>query len=419
MDTSDTLVIKHASQLVTISALDTFSDSPKEALGILDDGALILTDGKITWIGTTAELPDSAASYPALDATGTVVMPGFIDCHTNLAFAGTREHEFEQRLRGATYLDIAREGGGINTTVRATRQASQQELSGLMRTRLDTMLRFGTTTVAVNSGYGLSTEHELKLLRTIWEFHKAHPVDVIPVFLGAHDVPTEYKDRREDYVQLVISEMIPHVAEEGLSQFCSVFCDRDMFSLDETRRILEAGMRHGLKPRMHADLFSPFKAAELAADIGTVSAAHLLLVSDQGIKRLAEKDIIAELIPGFPFFLALVKYAPARRMLEAGVKIALATGFSPGGCMTESLPLIMTMACTQMSMTPAETIIAVTAQAAKALQRFDEIGSLEVGKQADLVLFDIPDYQYLTYHFGVNHVKQVIKRGKIVVDRGK
>lgn len=410
------ITIKHATQLITVSQIDKISTSPEEALGIIADGAIALENDQITWVGKTEEIPDSITSDVVIDASGKVVMPGFIDPDTRIVFAGSREKEFEARLRGASYREEAIAGGGINSTVLATRRAGRQELYDLAYKRLNRMLRRGTTTIETKSGYGLSMDDEIKLLCTIRELHENHPIDIVPTFMGAQGIPPEYKGRKDDYIKLLTTEMIPKVAEDKLAQFCGVFCDVDVFSPEESRHILEAGRKYGLEAQIHADAFCPCKGAELAAEMEVVAASHLLLVSDRGIEMLAEHDVIAELLPGVPFFTAFVRYAPARRMLEAGVKVALGTGCSPGYCMTESLPLIMTIACTQMKMTPAEAILGVTVQAARSIRKFDEIGSLEVGKKADLVILNIPNYQYLPYHFGVNHVSRVIKNGKIAVE---
>ena len=410
-------IIKHAAQLLTISQTEYIHTSPAEALGIIEDGALVIEQDRITWVGKTEDLPDSIHPDIVIDASGKVVMPGFIDPHTHLVFAGSREMEFETRLQGVPYRNGAITGEGITSTVMATRQASRQELYNLGYKRLERMLRRGTTTVEAKSGYGLTTEDEIKILSTIRDLNDSHPIGIVPTFMGALRVPPEYTTRKEDYIKLLTTEMIPRVAEEKLAQFCGVFCDKDIFSLKESRHILEVGRKYGLEARIHADAFCPIKAAELAAEMNVLAASHLLLVSDRGIEMLAEHGVIAELLPGVPFFTAFVRYAPARRMLEAGVNVALGTGCNPGACMTESLPLTMTIACTQMKMTPAEAILGVTVQAARALRKFNEIGSLEVGKKADIVIISIPNYQYLIYHFGVNHVNRVIKNGKIVMER--
>ena len=409
-------IIKHAAQLLTVSQIDKIHTDPVVALGIIEDGAIVIEKDRITWVGKTADLPDALHPDLVIDASGKVVMPGLIDPSTQLVFAGSRETEFADRLRGRSYRDIAITEGGIASTITATRDASKEELYNLAYKRLDRMLRRGTTTVEAKSGYGLTLKDEIKILQTMKDLNENHPIDLVPTLM-AIELPAEYKNGREAYIRFFTSEMIPRVTEEKLAEFCGVFCDIDLFSLQETRQILEVGRQYGLESRMYADAFCPFKAAELAAEMNVAAAAHLLMVTDYGIEKLAESDVVAELLPGVPFFTAFVRYAPARRMLEAGVKVSLATGYSPGWCMTESLPLIMTIACTQMRMTPAEAIISVTAQAARSLHRFDDIGSLEIGKKADIIIINVPNYQYFLYHFGVNHVNRVIKNGKIVMER--
>jgi imidazolonepropionase len=276
------------------------------------------------------------------------------------------------------------------------------------------MLSLGTTTVEAKTGYGLSTKEEIKMLEALRDLGREHPLEVVPTFLGAHEIPPEYTGKTEDYVRLVIDEMIPAVAEKKLALFCDVFCEKGVFSPEQCRRILEAGKRFGLIPKLHADELTPLGGAELAAEVGAVSADHLLFISEKGMEAMAEKGVVATLLPGTAFFLFLGRYAPARQMISKGVTVALASDFNPGSCMTESLPMITTIACTQMRMTPAEAILGITLNAAKALRKEKEIGSLAPGKQADLVLLDIPDYRHLSYHFGVNHVWKVVKKGRVV-----
>jgi imidazolonepropionase len=337
-----------------------------------------------------------------------------VDSHTHLLFAGDRADEFELRLQGVSYQEIAARGGGILRTVRSTREASRNTLKSLARRRLDRMLCLGVTTVEIKSGYGLSFHDELRLLEIVAELDREHPCDLVPTFLGAHEVPEEYRDRRHEYVAVVSEQMIPAVAERGLAEFCDVFCDQGAFSVAETARILTAAREHGLRLKLHADEFSNQGATELAAEFGAVSADHLIQVSQAGIEALRRAGTIATLLPGTSWFLR-INYAPSRRLIEAGVPVALATDCNPGSCMTENLPLIGAMACTQLGMRPAEVITALTLNAAAALGRADRIGSLEVGKQADLVLCDVPDYRQLFYHFGCNHVRAVVKRGQLVV----
>ena len=410
------LLVENASQLVTLNPFPRVGD-PEGKLGVIPDGTLAAREGRIVWVGPSGETSKQVSLLPGgkeLDATGKVVMPGFIDSHTHLIFAGTREKEFELRLQGASYQEIAAKGGGIKSTVGKTRRASKEELVQIGRKNLDSMLSLGTTTVEAKTGYGLSTKDEIKMLEALRDLAREHPVEVVPTFLGAHEIPPEYAGKTEDYVRLVIEEMIPAVAEKKLALFCDVFCEKGVFSPDQSRRILEAGKRFGLIPKLHADELTPLGGAELAAEVGAVSADHLLFISEKGMEAMAGKGVVATLLPGTAFFLFLGRYAPARRMISQGVTVALASDFNPGSCMTESLPLITTIACTQMRMTPAEAILGITLHAAKALGKEKEIGSLGIGKQADLVLLDIPDYRHLSYHFGVNHAWKVVKKGRVV-----
>jgi imidazolonepropionase len=341
------------------------------------------------------------------------VLPGLIDSHTHLIFAGSREDEFALRLQGKTYQEIAAEGGGINATVRRVRQASTEDLKALARPRLQRMLQFGVTTIEVKSGYGLSLADEVKCLEAIAALNAEGPLELAPTFLGAHAVPPEYQDDRAGYIRLLCERMLPEIARNGLAEFCDVFCEKGVFSVAESEAILRRARELGLKLKVHADELSPLGGAELAARMGAVSADHLLCVTEAGIEALAKAGTVATLLPGTAFFLG-VPYAPARKLIERGVTVALATDCNPGTCPTENLPLIGAMACTQMKMRPHEVVTALTQTAALAVNRADRIGSLEVGKQADLVIFDVPDYRRLFYHFGVNHVWRVVKRGRVV-----
>jgi imidazolonepropionase len=407
------LIIKNASELLTLSA----SSKEESGLGIIRNGIVAAKRGKIVWVGGTPELPkDFVMDWDGqeIDATGKVVMPGLVDSHTHLVFAGSRENEFEQRIQGLSYLEIAGRGGGILSTVEATRRASFDELYSLGKKRLDRMLSKGVTTIEAKSGYGLSLQDELKILEVMKSLQGSHPVDIAPTFLGAHTIPKEFREDRGRYIQLLTKEMIPRVAEEGLAEFCDVFCEEKAFRREESRKILETGKRYGLIPKIHADQLSTGGGAELAAEMGAFSADHLEYVTDSGIEKMAEKGVTAVLLPGASFFLSMKKFPPAREMIEKGVSVALATDLNPGSSMTESLPLIMTMGCTLYRMTPKEVIQAATIYAAKSMGREKAIGSLEIGKQADLAVFHIPNYRYLPYHFGVDHVEMVIKKGKVV-----
>jgi imidazolonepropionase len=410
------LIIKNAAELLTLS----LSFKEDSGLGILREGAVTIKGGKILWIGKVDQLSKAVSLSPKgqeIDATGKVVMPGLIDSHTHLIFAGSREHEFEQRIQGLSYLEIAERGGGILSTVEATRKASFDKLFFFGKKRLDRMLSKGVTTVEAKSGYGLSLQDELKILKVMKALQADHPIDIVSTFLGAHTVPKEQRDDRMRYIDLLIEEMIPKVAEEGLAEFCDVFCEEKAFSLEESRKILEAGKRYGLRPKIHADQLSPGGGAELAAEVKASSADHLEYVSQRGIERMAGTGVIAVLLPGASFFLSMKKLPPVREMIEKGVAVSLATDLNPGSSMTESLPLMMTMGCTMYKMMPGEVIKATTIHAAKSMGREAEIGSLDIGKQADIVILDIPNYTYLPYHFGVDHVEIVIKKGKVVFSK--
>ncbi len=410
------LLVENAAQLLTLAAGDHTLPA-EEKLGIITNGTVAVRNGRIVWVGPADRTSGNVSLLSGgreLDASDKVVTPGFIDSHTHLLFAGTREKEFELRIRGATYQEIAARGGGIKSTVEKTRRASKEELIATGRKNLTSMLSLGTTTVEAKSGYGLSTRDEIKMLQALKDLAREHPVEIVPTFLGAHEIPPEYAGKKEDYVRLVIEEMIPAVAEKKLAVFCDVFCEKGVFSLEESRRILEVAKRYGMLPKLHADELTPLGGAELAADLGAVSADHLLFISERGMESMAEKGVVATLLPGTAFFLFMGRYAPARQMIGKGVTVALASDFNPGSCMTESLPLITTIACTQMRMTPAEALLGITINSAKSLRKDKEIGSLEPGKQADLLILDVPDYRHLSYHFGVNHVEKVIKKGRLV-----
>ncbi len=410
------LIIKNSRELLTLSS----SYREESGLGIIRNGAIAVKEGRIFWIGNTDEIPGDyvlGLGGREIDATGKVVMPGLIDSHTHLIFAGSRENEFEQRIQGFSYLEIAGKGGGILSTVEATRKASSDELFFLGKRRLDRILSKGVTTLEAKSGYGLSLHDEIKILKTMRALQEVHPVRIVPTFLGAHTIPREFKHDRAHYIDLLTQEMIPRIAQEGLAEFCDVFCEEKAFTLVESKKILETGIKYGLKPKIHADQLNPGGGAELAAEVGAFSADHLEYVSREGIKKIAEKKVTAVLLPGASFFLCMKKYPPARDMIEQGVAVSLATDLNPGSSMTESLPLMMTMGCTLYQMVPKEVIQGTTIHAARSMGRENEIGSLEVGKQADILCLDIPNYRYLPYHFGVDHTEIVMKKGRIVYQR--
>ncbi len=412
------LLIKNAGQIVTCDPLlfDS-SDEGDKSVGVINDGSVLVSDGRIRAIGDVGDLPLSGSgALEVLDASGMVVLPGLVDCHTHTVFAGTREREFELRIGGASYMEIAEKGGGINSTVAEVRRASEEDLVRTALPRLRSMLRSGTTTVEVKSGYGLDLGNEVKMLRAIARAGEAQPVDVVPTFLGAHEFPLEYRGARDRYVDLVLDEMIPAVCEEGLAEFCDVFCEQGVYTAKQARLILERGKTYGLKPMIHADEFAESGAAEVAAEVGAVCAGHLGFASVEGLNAMKRAGTVAVLLPGVGFGLAKPRFADARRILDLGLDVALATDFNPGSSMVNSLLIISSLACSFMKMTPSEVILGITRNAAKALGREASIGSLSPGKNADLVLFRAPDFRYIPYHLGGDIVETVIKGGVVVFD---
>lgn len=387
-------------------------------LAIIEDGSVWIEDGKIVAVGTTEELEkqfaDRANEADIVDATGRLVTPGLIDPHTHIVFGGSREREFEMRLEGATYMDIMNAGGGIHATSRMTREATEEELVEQASRRLDSFAKHGVTTVEGKSGYGLNLETELKQLRAAKDLNEQHPVEIVPTFMGAHAVPTEYKGKEDEFVDLVINEMLPAVAEEKLAVFNDVFCEKDVFTPEQSERILEAGKKYGLIPKIHADEIESYGGAELAAKVGAISAEHLLKASDQGIHDMAEAGVIGCLLPATALFLR-EEAAQGRKMIDAGMAVAISTDCNPGSSPTTSMPLVMNLACISMRMTPAEALVAATMNAACAIKVEDRAGSLEEGKQGDVVMWDIGSYRELQYLFGVNHVDKVWKKGKQIV----
>jgi len=388
-------------------------------LGIVEHGAVAIKDGLIALVGPTAEVRRQVVAAKEMDASGKVVMPGFVDPHTHLVFAGDRAGEFEQRVKGATYLEIMAAGGGIMSTVRATRAASVEQLVEESRARLDRMLAHGTTTAEAKTGYGLDVENELKMLEAIRRLDAEHPVDLVPTFLGAHAVSTEYQGRADEYVDLVVEEMLPMVKSQMSNPksriFCDVFCDEGAFTLEQSRRVLKAARSLGFGLKIHADEFRPLGGARLAVELGAISADHLVCTPDDEIELLAASGTIAVALPGTPFGLGRHEYTPARRIIDSGGALALATDLNPGTCWCESMQFIIALACRFMKMTPAEAVVAATINAAHAVGLGHRVGSLEVGKKADIVVLDAPDYRHLAYRFGVNLVDRVIKSGESVM----
>lgn len=381
-------------------------------------GAAVIFDKNIISCGPESEILRSAGDAKIVDAGGRLVTPGLVDSHTHPAFAEPRAAEFEMRSQGKSYQEIAAAGGGIRSSVRSLRAISEDELVERMLPRLDRFLQYGVTTVEAKSGYGLSTEQELKQLRAIQQCNQAHPLELIPTLLAAHEIPDKYRQNHAAYLDVVINETIPAAAQDGLAEFCDVFCEEGVFSVEESRRVLEAGQKHGLKPKIHADQLSGTGGAELAAELGAASAEHLDYVSDRGIDMMAQAKVVFTLLPGAVIFLGLTRYPPARRIIEAGGSIALATDFNPGSSSTQNLPLMMTLACVFCHLSVSEALWAATRGGARALQMEEHVGSLNPGNKADLIVWDCDDERLIPYYFGMNLVKEVFKAGVKVVDKG-
>jgi imidazolonepropionase len=387
-------------------------------LSIISDGAMLVLNERIERVGTRRQIePFIGAKCTVADAGGRVVLPGFIDAHTHPVFAGTRANEFEERAEGAMYQEIAERGGGIKSTVRSTRAATLDELVQAGRRYAEWFLRTGTTTVEAKSGYGLSIEDEIKLLRAIKRLGQETDLRYVPTFLGAHDIPTEYLNRRDEYISLLIDEILPRVAQEKLAEYCDVFCEAQVFSTGESRAILSAARSQGLELRIHADQLSLSGGAKLAADLNTVTADHLEHADAEGIAALGSAGVQPVLLPGSVYALGSNRYPPAREMIEAGLAVVLATDFNPGSCPTPSMPMVFSLASTHMKMTPAESITAATTNAACSLGRVAELGSLEPRKVADFVIHDCDDYRELAYFFGIEHAWKVYTKGRLAFSR--
>ena len=418
------LLIVNANEVITMAS-EVQGPRTKEAMREIEVRrrvSVLTVDGRIAGVAPLedlhAEFPHLIDSAVLIDASGKVVMPGLIDCHTHLVHGGTREDEFQKRLEGMGYMEIMNEGGGIHTTVHRTREASFEELYEKAYGHLDDFLRHGVTTVEAKSGYGLNWENEKKQLLVAKALQERHPVDIVSTFMGAHAVPAEFRGHGEAFVEEVIQHMIPQVAEEGLAEFNDVFCEKGVFTPDQARRILEAGEGYGLTPKIHADELEPYGGAELAANVGAISAEHLRIASERGIREMAKAGVTAVLLPGTAFFLQL-PYARGRNMIDAGVPVAISTDFNPGSSPTTSLPFIQNLACINMGMTVEEVLAATTINAAHAINRGKEIGSLERGKRADILILDVENYKQLQYFYGMNHTDTVIKDGRVVVRDGK
>ncbi|CAB3389627.1 imidazolonepropionase [Kyrpidia spormannii] len=416
------LLVTGIGRLVTAKGTSPKGGKGMGMLKSIPKAAIAARAGRVVAAGPEEEVLAAVGDRPVgrwLDAAGRLVTPGLIDAHTHLVHAGSREHELTLKLHGMSYLEILAAGGGIQRTVSDTRRASQADLYEKARRTLDVMMTMGTTTVEAKSGYGLEWETERKQLRVARELNRRHPMDVVSTFLGAHAVPGEYRDRPDDYVAQVAEEMVPAVAREKLAEFCDVFCEQGVFSAERSRVILEAGRRWGLRPKVHADELAATGGAELAAEVGAVSADHLLHATEEGLRALAQGDVVAVLLPGTAFFLGETP-APARKMIdEFALPVALATDYNPGSSPTESLQLIMAMAAAMMRMTPEEILTAVTLNAACAVGKGEETGTLEPGKWADFVLWEAENPEYLVYRFGMNHAHAVVKKGHLVAVEGR
>jgi imidazolonepropionase len=417
------LIIKNATELVTCSGFAAKKGMAMSELGIISDGAVIIEGGKISRVGSTAEVMAELKSsgrdlsgFDTLDAAGRAVLPGFVDSHTHLVFGGYRAEEHAWRLKGDRYMDILQRGGGILSTVRATRSASREELVRTGLTRLDSMLSFGVTTVEGKSGYGLDRQTEIKQLEVMSELNRLHPLDVVPTFMGAHAVPPEYQGREDAYIDFVLNEVVPEVASRRLAEFCDVFCEKNVFSVKQSRRLLTKAAQLNLKSKLHADEIVPLGGAELAAEIGAMSADHLLQASDGGVRAMAAAGVVATLLPGTAFSLH-EPYARGRFMIDAGCAVALATDFNPGSCFSESIPLVAALAALYMNLSPEEIITALTINGAAALGRAEAVGSLDPGKQGDVLILENPSYRFIPYHIGVSTMEKVIKKGSLVFDK--
>jgi imidazolonepropionase len=412
-------LITGCSELLTLRGPVPRRGRELRELGLIEDGALLVRDDRIVAVGKQSKVErlPQARRAEKLDLGRRVVLPGFVDSHTHLIFPTSRADEYEQRIAGKTYKEIARAGGGIRATVRALRSASEKTLSNLARARLREFAAHGTTTVEAKSGYGLDWKNELKILSSLHQLHQDQPLDIVPTFLGAHIVPPEFRKRPQAFIDLLVRAWIPAVATAGLAAFCDVFCDRGAFTVPQARRILLAARACGLVPRIHAEQFARTGAAQLAVEVEAASADHLDRISRGDIRTLAASNVVCTLLPGCSFHLAESHYPPARQLVDAGAIVALATDFNPGTSPTLSMPMILSLACAKLQMTPAEALAAATINPAYSLRQHGRVGSLEVGKYADLAVFDVADYREIPYYFGVNLCKMTIKRGVIIPSR--
>lgn len=411
------LFVHNLRELATSTGSTARGGAELGAIRVVNDAAVAVNEGLIVAVGSEAELRSQFVARAQLDGKGGTLVPGFVDAHTHPVFAGTREDEFEMRTRGATYVEIAQAGGGILSSVRGVRATSAEELLALLLVRLDRFLELGTTTIEAKSGYGLSTVDEWKCLEVLARARQLHPVEVVPTFLGAHDYPLEYRDKKPAYVDLVVDEMLPRVAAAKLAEYCDVFTEGHVFGIDDSRRILSRAAELGLRTRLHADQLSRLGGAELAAEVRAASADHLEFVDDAGIEALREARVVPILCPVVPLYLRIEREAPGRRMIDRGLPVAISTDFNPGSSYLQSLPAAMAWAALRYRMSAAETLAAATLNAAASLDRAHRIGTIEPGKEADLVCLDVPNHRHLVYEHGRNAVRWVVKRGRQVFAR--
>jgi imidazolonepropionase len=411
----DKLLIINAKELVTCSGYEgKFGPEAMNDLKVIENGCVAMEDGLISHVGTTEEVLKQIKEeeYNIIDASFKTVLPGFVDSHTHFVFGGDRANEYDWRLRGLSYVEIMNRGGGIINSVKGTEEASLEELIDLGLKRLDSMLSFGVTTVEGKSGYGLFKDTEIKQLKAMEACDKAHDIDVVKTFLGAHSLPPTYKGRGMAFIDYLIEEVMPVVKAENLAEFCDVFCEKNVFSVEESRKLLNAAKTMGFKLKLHADEIAPLGGSELAAELGATSADHLLVASDEGIKQMAKQKVVATCLPCTAFSLK-EPYARARYMVDSGCAVAVATDYNPGSCPTESVPLAIALSTLYMGLTTEETITALTINGAAAIDRAHMIGSIDVKKKADLVIHDCPSYKHIPYHIGVSTVELVIKNGQV------
>jgi len=416
------LIIKNATQLVTCSGFKAKQGKEMSNLHVIEDGALVIENGTIRSVGKTSDIlkgfndkETDIREFNVIDAAGKAVLPGFVDSHTHFVFGGYRAEEFSWRLRGDSYMDILERGGGILSTVKATRAATKETLIKTGVERLNSMLSFGVTTVEGKSGYGLDLKTEIKQLEVMKELNRHHPIDVVSTFLGAHALPEEYKGRADAFIDHIIDNVLPVVIDNNLAEFCDIFCEKNVFSVDQSRRLLLKAKENGLGIKIHADEIERLGGAELAAEIRAVSADHLLQASDKGIHSIAKAGVVATLLPGTAFCLK-EPYAKGRYMIDNNCAVALASDLNPGSCFSESIPLTFALATLYMNIGTEEAITALTINGAAALGRADTIGSLDIGKYGDVIILKYPSYQFIPYHVGINTVEKVIKRGELVFD---